>query len=338
MCKILHYAPFCDKISILQKTTEENELLYWLIPLIVVASLVFLVLLTAFICFLKVFYSPRWKKAEEYPTPKGEIYDPYRDQMIQWIKEVRAMPHQNAEVTSFDGLTLRGNYYEKEKGLPIEILFHGYRGSSEQDLSGAVYRCFRLNRNALIVDHRGSGRSDGHIITFGVNESRDCLRWIDYVINNIDKDAKILITGISMGASTVMTAAGMELPHNVVGVLADCGYSSAEEIIKKVMVDMKLPPKLMYPLVRLGGILFGRFDPNELSPIKSMKKCRLPIIFFHGADDAYVPCDMSKQLYQLCASEHKRVVITDGAGHGLCFSKDMDTYFREVENFFAPFV
>lgn len=311
----------------------------WLIPvLIVLAVLIFLILTTAFVCFILVFYSPRNKKTEEYPTPKGKIYDPYREQMIAWIKEVRAMPHTDAQIKSFDGLTLRGKYYEKEKGLPIEILFHGYRGSSEQDLSGAVYRCFRLNRNALIVDHRGSGRSDGHVITFGSKESRDCALWVDYVINNIDKDAKILITGISMGASTVMIASGMPLPDNVVGVLADCGYSSTKEIIQKVMRDMKLPPWLMFPFVRLGGLLFGGFDTNSLSPMKSMKNCRLPIIFFHGDNDRFVPCDMSKRLYDECISEHKRLVLTPDAGHGLCFSMDMDNYFREVEDFFEPFL
>jgi hypothetical protein len=84
------------------------------------------------------------------------------------------------------------------------------------------------------------------VITFGLREKKDCLYWIDYAINNIDKNAKIIITGISMGASTVLMASGEKLPENVVGVLADCGYTSAKEIIKKVIRDMGLPSGTMW--------------------------------------------------------------------------------------------
>ena len=305
---------------------------------IILVTIILLMLVVSLVCFLMVFYSPDRKplRADEYPIPDGDIYLPHREQMVKWMKEIRAMDRKNVSVISFDGLTLRGKYYDHKKGAPIEILFHGYKGSAERDMCGAVYRCFELKRNALIVDQRAHGESEGHVITFGVKESRDCLTWIDYAINNIDKHAKIIITGISMGAATVMTAAGYDLPDNVVGVLSDCGYTSAEEIIKKVMKDMRLPPSFMYPFVRLGAILFGRFDPNSRSPIKSMKNCRLPIIFLHGDADDFVPCYMSEKNYETCASEYKKLVITPGAGHGLCFPLDMDAYFREVRAFFDP--
>ncbi len=304
----------------------------------VLLALVLLTLALMCICFFKIFYSSRkpLPREDEFPTPDGAIYDPFRDQMVKWIKEVRAMKKREVFVTSFDGLRLFGSYYEYENGAPIEILFHGYRGTAERDLSGAVYRCFALGRNALIVDHRASGRSEGHVITFGANESKDCKTWVDFVVENIDKDAKIIITGISMGAATVMTAASKPLPKNVVGVLADCGYTSAEEIIKKVMRDMKLPANLLYPLVRLSAKLFGNFDPKEASPIDSMKSCELPIIFLHGLNDDYVPFTMSKTLFDTCTSKNKRLVLTPNAGHGLCFPVDMEGYFKEVRAFFDP--
>ncbi len=313
--------------------------MYWFIPLIIILIIVILVFITALVCFFKIFYSKRSKKeTEEYPTPDGDIYDPFREQIIEWIKEARAMPHTDVSVISFDGLRLCGKYFEYSKDAPIEILFHGYKGTAERDLCGGVYRCFELGHSALIVDHRASGNSEGHVITFGIKESRDCLKWIDFVVNNINSNAKIIITGISMGAATVMTASSMPLPKNVIGVLADCGYTSTEDIVKKVMKDMKLPPNILYPFARLGAIVFGRFDPNSASPKKSMKECRLPIIFFHGDTDAFVPCSMSEENYAECVSEHKRLVITPNAGHGLCFPVDMKAYLAELESFFAPFV
>ena len=308
-----------------------------MIFLYILLAVLAVVLATALVCFLKIFYTSRKEKWSEYPVPAGEIYEPHHAQMIQWIKEARALPHTDVSIQSFDGLKLCGTYYEFQKGAPIDILFHGYHGSSEQDLSGGVYRCQRLGHNVLIVDHRAAGRSEGHIITFGVNESRDAAAWVEYVVKNIDSDAKILLGGISMGAATVMMASAMELPKNVVGTVADCGYTSAKEIIKKVIRDMRLPDNLLYPFVRLGAILYGRFDPDSNSPISSMPNCRVPVIFFHGDTDAFVPYEMSVENHAACAAP-KHLVITPGAGHGLCFPVDIDTYVKEIEGFFAPYL
>ena len=310
-------------------------MLYWLIPLIIIAVILMATLATAYVCFFRIFYSPRKKCEDEFPIPDGKAYAERREQLIAWVKGARELPHTDVSITSSDGLKLCGKYYEYKKGAPLEILFHGHRGSAERDLSGGVYRCFELGHNALIVDHRASGHSEGRVITFGIKERRDCVDWVNFAINNIDADAKIIITGISMGAATVMMMSAMDLPSNVVGVLADCGYTSSEDIIKKVMRDMKLPADLLYPFARLGARLFGGFDLDEFSPIEAMKKCRLPIIFFHGDADSYVPCYMSEQNFEACVSDKKRLVIIEGAEHGLCFPAAMEKYVTELGDFFA---
>ena len=304
--------------------------------IIILAAIVLLILTASLVIFFKIFYSPKRKPVgpDEYVTPHGRIYEPYREQMIEWMKEMRSTEHRDVEITSYDGLRLVGKYYEQKKGAPIEIMFHGYKSTAERDLCGGMQRCFRVGRNALIVEQRACGASEGHVITFGAKESRDCLSWIDFVIKNIDENAEIIITGISMGAATVMTASSMNLPKNVVGVLADCGFTSTKDIVKKVMEHRGLPADVLYPFARLGAIIFGGFDPDKRSPLKSMKECKLPIIFFHGDTDEYVPCYMSEENYNACVSEKKRLVVTKGAGHGLCFIVDMDGYFRELDEFF----
>jgi len=303
------------------------------IALGVVAFILLAVLITSYVCFYRIFLSHRPKTVPEYPIPEGRIYEVYREQMIAWIKQIRALPHRDVEIRSFDGLTLRGRFYECTPGAPIELMLHGYRGDSERDLSGGVVRAFKLGHSVLLVDHRGSGRSEGKIITFGVNERRDCAAWVDFILREIDPNAKIMLTGVSMGAATVMIASADEYPENVVGVLADCGYTSARAIIKKVIRDMKLPPNILYPFARLGGRIFGRFDIDETSPIEAMKSCRLPVIFFHGDDDDFVPHYMSVENYDACVSENKKMVTIEGAGHGLAYVANPEKYLKELKDF-----
>ena len=301
----------------------------------VLLFLVVVTLIAAYVCYRMVFYSPKRKQLgeDEYEIPEGEIYEVFREDMEGWIRMTRTYPHEDMEIKSFDGLTLRGRYYECQNGAITELLFHGYQGNAERDLSGGVERCFALGRNALIIDHRASGTSDGRVISFGINEKRDCLAWIDHAIKRFGADTKLIITGISMGAATVMMAAGEKLPDNVVCVLADCGYSSAREIIKKVIKDMKLPPDIIYPFVRLGARMFGHFSLEETSPIEAVKKSSIPIIFIHGDTDDFVPCEMSERLYEICSSEHKRFVSVKGAGHGLAFPVDKEGYLNALREF-----
>ena len=307
----------------------------WMIP--AAAAVGAAVTGAAYYCYREAFYAPRKKKApsDVIEIPEGEIYEPYREKMEGWAREVRAMKHEEFTIQSFDGLTLHGNFYEYAPGAPIELMFHGYRGSGERDLPGGVQRCFRVGRSALVVDQRCSGRSEGHVITFGIREHRDCLSWVEFMVNHFGPEVKIILTGISMGASTVLTAAGEELPENVIGVLGDCGFNSPRDIIKKVVRGMGIPDWLGYPFVKLGARMFGGFDLEETSPEEALKRAKVPVILFHGEDDDFVPCEMSRINFDACASR-KALVTIPGAGHGLSYAVDPAGYLAALREFFGP--
>lgn len=303
--------------------------------LFILLCLAAIVLLISYICFRMAFYVK--EKAiigpNDFPIPDGEIYEPHRPQMVAWMKEVRALPSREFTIRSHDGLKLYGKYYQFSPSAPIELMFHGYRGNAERDLCGGVQRAFSLGHSALIVDQRASCHSDGNIISFGVNEHKDCLAWLDFAIQTFGQDAQIILTGISMGATTVLLAAGRELPKNVIGVLADCGYTTAREIICEVIRQMHLPPKLSYPFVRLGAKLFGHFDLEAANAPKALANCKVPVIFFHGEADDFVPCAMSKANYDACPSR-KALVTIPGAGHGLAYLVDPKGYLKAAGDFF----
>lgn len=307
----------------------------WII-LGVVIVLALMIVLLSYLCFRMAFYSPDRPAipSDAIDIPEGAAYEEFREDMEKWARDLRAMPHEEMSITSFDGLTLRGKFYEYAPNAPIELMFHGYRGTAERDLSGGVARCFQLGRSALLVDQRGCSDSEGNVISFGINEHRDCLAWLDFAIQRFGKDAKIILTGISMGASTVLMVSDKDLPPNVLGILADCGFSTAKDIIKKVIRQMGLPADVGYPFVKLGAKLFGHFDLEAHSAVEAVKHATVPVIFFHGDGDDYVPCEMSRINYDACTAK-KKLVIVPRAGHGLSYPVAPDTYLNALREFFG---
>lgn len=301
--------------------------------LIIVAGLSLLFFGSCYVCFKMAFYvSNKEKIKKEDDMPPGDVYLPYYEQMREWRRELKTFKQEEVSITSHDGLTLRGTYYEQFEGEPVEIMFHGYRGYLERDLCGGLQRCHKLKKNVLAVDHRGHGNSDGNITTFGIKERYDVKSWAEYACNRFGKDVKLIVTGISLGAATVLMASSLSLPESVVGVIADCGFSSPKEIICSVIRQMHLPPKIFYPFVKLGARIFGRFDIEETSAEEELRKTNLPVMLIHGDQDDLVPCEMSlknkKASKGVCELE-----IFEGAGHGTAYLSDPDRYVKVLKDF-----
>ena len=127
---------------------------------------------------------------------------------------------------------------------------------------------------------------------------------------------------------------GCGLPENVRGVIADCPYTSAKDIICSVGRDSVVPMELLYPFVRLSAKLFGRADLTQADALSAVKSARVQILLIHGEDDRFVPCDMSRAI--AAANPEKIEFHTfPGAGHGLSCLVDMPRYEALVKAFAA---
>ena len=117
------------------------------------------------------------------------------------------------------------------------------------------------------------------------------------------------------------------------GIIADCPYSSPEAIIRKVCrEDMHLPPAMAMPFIRLGARLFGHFDLREASALEAVQHTHIPILLLHGEDDRFVPCDMSREIFDVCGGD-KTLITFPGAGHGLSYIVDIENYSKAVSSF-----
>lgn len=304
----------------------------FLVALIICFVPVALMIVIAHVCFRLAFGVPR----ETVMTlPNSEQYAPYAEESQRLMTAAANTSCESVYTTSRDGYRLRARYYHTRDGAPLQIMFHGYRSIGERDFCGGLLEATNGGYNVLLVDQRAHGESEGKCLTFGIMEKYDCLSWVEYATARFGKYQKIILYGMSMGASTVLMASGLELPKNVVGVVADCGYTSPEAIIKKVIADYGYPLGLATFFVRLGGILFGHFDISSKTHTNYLAKSKTPTLFIHGSDDRFVPCEMGIENYNTCACNQKKLLVVDGAGHGISYMTDKPAYMSAVNDFFA---
>lgn len=298
----------------------------FIILLIVLLSIALIILIISYITYYIAF--SRTKK------PNNKMIDSFivnKEEINELVEKLKKIEYEEVYVTSHDGLKLYGRYYHVKDGAPISIGFHGYRGSAFRDFSGGALMVMENGHNLLLIDQRATGKSEGKTITFGIKEKYDCLSWVNYCINRFGEDVKIFLRGISMGSATVLMASGLDLPKNVIGISADCPYSTPKAIIKKVVKDMKFP-SFAYIFITIGAKVFGHFNINDEGAVEAVKRSKIPVILLHGEDDGFVPCYMSKEIYESYNGE-KRLFTFSKANHGNSYFVDNERYVKEIIGF-----
>ena len=184
----------------------------------------------------------------------------------------------------------------------------------------------------LMIEERAHCSSEGHTISFGINERYDVLNWTRYAAERFGPDTKILLGGISMGAATVLMASELGLPQNVRGILADCPYTTPEEIITLTGKKLKFPMEALFPFVRLAAKLFGGFTLGGVNAASAVRHTKVPVLLIHGEADELVPCRMGREI---AAANPAMVELHTfpGAGHGLSYLADTPRYTALIEAF-----
>ncbi len=279
-----------------------------------------------------VFGRIRKDREPDLEIPQGKQYEPYAEIIREGVQNGKKLHFQRIFIESKDGITLAGKYYHVKDDAPILLFFHGYHSGALRDGNGILAYAQKYQYNVLLADQRGHGKSGGTAITFGIRERYDCLDWIRYLNRRFGEETKIVLAGISMGASTVLMSADLGLPANVKGIMADCPYSSPKEIIQEVIKQMKFPIQVTYTTVRLAAKIFGGFDVEEHSAVEAMKNCNIPVLLIHGEEDYFVPCEMSRKCYEACGAQ-KKLVMVEGAPHGMSYCVDRELYENEITEF-----
>ena len=246
---------------------------------------------TAYFCFRKA--ARRGKEANIDKFLAAKQFDGYCEELSAAIAYVRLLPHEDAYITSGDGLRLHAKVFRAENERAAVLLFHGYRSDYGYFDFGAVIRKYlEKGISLLLVDQRSHGKSEGKYIGFGIKERGDCLLWAAEA-TRIFAGLPLVLEGLSMGATTVLMASGDDLPPEVKGIIADCGFTSPKAILSEVIrADYHLPPqqrelaivpsfRRLRPLADRNIVLLGSFDGLYLKNLREILNALGASVAYH---------------------------------------------------------
>ncbi len=238
------------------------------------------------------------------------------------------------EITSYDGLKLRARLIPAKNMRAIVIMVHGFRSNPVHDFSCAVKAFNEMGLSCLLPDQRATGESEGKYICYGRKEKYDIADWARLMEKEYP-GVPVIFDGVSMGCATVVLASGLDLPPNVKGIIADCGYTTPYEMFERVLRDsFKMPKFPFFYTASFAAKTFLGFDFKGESTVDALKKNRLPILFAHGQADSLVPHDMSVTNYEIAKQYCDAVFLSvPEAGHGLSYLVDREGYTKLIEEF-----
>lgn len=242
------------------------------------------------------------------------------------------------EIKTHDGHKLIGHWFEKKDAKRTVIAMHGWRSSWTKDFGMISGFLNNSESNVLYVEQRGQNNSGGDYIGFGVIERFDCVEWAKWVSENTSDGMGIYLYGISMGATTVLMSAELDLPKSVLGIIADCGFTSTHEIWKHV-AEKNLHIYYKGILENMADEICKRkiqVGSKEVSTESAMRNCKIPVLFIHGTNDKFVPIKMTYKNYEACLSP-KRLLVVPGAEHAMSYAIEPKKYEREVLDFWKEF-
>ena len=229
-------------------------------------------------------------------------------------------------IKSLDGIRLHGlKVINNPNSDKWAMVVHGY-GHDHHAVLNQAKAFDDQGFNVLLLDNRSFGLSEGKSSTMGWQEHLDILKWIDELVKEYP-ESKVVLFGVSMGATAVMLASGTPLPSNVVCAIEDCGYNNLKDMIKHVVKQTAKVPG--------GPFVFGvnalvktrlHFDVNEVDCNRALANSYVPMLFIHGDADEFVPFDDVFENYYACDSE-KELFTVEEAEHALSF-RDENYYPR----------
>ncbi|NFL87610.1 alpha/beta hydrolase [Clostridium botulinum] len=274
------------------------------------------------------------KNSSSQGIKQNETSGEHNEVYTKWI--LKESNYEDIYIKSFDNLKLHAyKILNEENSDKWVIIVHGYTGEGLR-MGSRAKKFYDMGYNIIIPDLRGHGTSEGNYIGMGWHDRKDMIEWINFIVKE-DDCSKIILYGISMGASTVMMTAGENLPQNVKLIIEDCGYTSVwDEFSYQLKCMYKLPT---FPIMHMASIITkirAGYTFTEASALNQIKKCKLPILFIHGDKDNFVPYYMHDRVYDAANCFKEKLIIKE-AGHCKGDKVNPELYWNTIEKFIEKY-
>ena len=270
-------------------------------------------------------------KAYKMVGPEDSWYDTIT-KVHNSLAEIQKLPHENWEITSHDGLSLKAVFYPGTTNKTM-IWVHGYTSHAERESAFPGLFYHSLGYNVLVPYLRAHGPSEGKYISFGPMECMDIQKWIDRVNERIS--GSILIHGLSMGGGIALDLATVEL-KNVKCILADAPSYSIPEFFEGVARynSKRNPEKLSECLFEQYRRVFS-VDASDYDRRETIKNGKYPLMLTAGS--------LEEQGEVLSMIEARNpnpttVLILPGCNHGNGMYKQTEMYQNAIRNFLEKYM
>ena len=190
------------------------------------------------------------------------------------------------------------------------IISHGYTDNRMGSLK-YVQIYLDLGFNCIIYDLRGHGENESTFTTYGIKESQDLKYLIDDTRSRYDDMTVLGLHGESLGSATTITS--LKYKPDVDFVVADCGFSDIENVLKEGYRNAHVPTCLVDVADFSGKLRYG-YSIKEMRPIDALDENEIPILFIHGAEDTFILPKNSEDMAEMTKG-YKELYTIPGAGH-----------------------
>ena len=242
-------------------------------------------------------------------------YKPYIKDLYSDMAYMEKLEYEEISIKAFDGITLKANYYNNNSHKTA-ILIHGYKATPLNNFSTSGKYLLDMGFNLLMIYQRTHGKSDGKYITFSKKEGLDLLEWINYVDSN-KKINEIILYGVSMGASTLMSISNKIYSDKVRLLIFESGFIKMSRMIKDSLKRKNKLLLLFYPLVKIHCLFFAHFRISGYDISKRLKECSYKSIFIHGKEDRLINYKDTIHAFDN-KKNNKELLLIDGAGPNMC--------------------
>lgn len=245
-------------------------------------------------------------------------------------------PKERITLQSPNGYSLSGLFLKPLKTNDTIIISHGVTENKTNSIKYA--QMFNnLGFNTVVYDHRRHGETGGKTTSYGYYERHDLQQFVHYVREHIGPDATLGIHGESMGAATTLLYAGT-IADEADFYIADSAFSDFRQLLYRVVksaisIELKLAVYVTDLLLRLRD---GYMSKN-IRPILAVENIEKPVLFIHNTNDTFIPCEMTKQMYEVKKGP-KMLHLFDKGDHTQAFNETPDEYERIVRIFIHQFV